>query len=297
MKELRPDEKCAPAKKYTDGSCFTTDSLKKIADSYNKKYQNKIRITENKKELVEQLEDRMKDKCSNQVCWLRQEFVRGIVDETMKNTFRPDGPNDSKEWLSTRDIDKVMEQYQEKYSDFCYLGTVPYDFEELPILEFDKMDFNEMERKGKNRLGMVINLDEHDQSGSHWVALYADLKKNQVYFFDSFGKAPGGRIRKFATRIAKHLYQKKFGEQVAKEFKYIVKGLNKQDKLGGAIREKLNQVDVRFNKIQHQFENTECGVYSINFIIRLLKGETFNEITNNITKDAEMNQCRNVYFR
>jgi DNA polymerase/3'-5' exonuclease PolX len=39
--------------------------------------------------------------------------------------------------------------------------------------------------------------------------------------------------------------------------------------------------DVRYNKIQHQFKNSECGVYSMNFIIRLLGGETFDEIVNN----------------
>ena len=55
--------------------------------------------------------------------------------------------------------------------------------------------------------------------------------------------------------------------------------------------------DVRFNKIQHQFKNTECGVYSINFIIRLLGGETFDDIVNNITNDDKMNACRKTYFK
>lgn len=292
------DEKCAPAKKYTDGSCFTVESLKQIADHYNKKYGESIRITDEKKELVKQIEDKLKDKCSDQTCWLRQEFVRGIRDETLKNTFRPKGPSDSKEWLSNIDIDRVMEQYQDKYMDFCYLGTVPYDFEELPVLGIDKLNFDKMISKGKNKIGMVINLDEHNKPGSHWVALYTDLKEKQIYFFDSFGKAPGKRIRKFATKIAKYLYEKEFGEDIAKKFKYIVRAQGKKEKFGGAVRKKLNQVDVRFNKIQHQFENTECGVYSMNFIIRLLKGaETFDDITKNITKDSRMNQCRNVYFR
>ena len=35
----------------------------------------------------------------------------------------------------------------------------------------------------------------------------------------------------------------------------------------------------------------------MNFIIRLFGGETFNDITGNITKDDEMNACRNSYFR
>ena len=58
-----------------------------------------------------------------------------------------------------------------------------------------------------------------------------------------------------------------------------------------------NDFDIRINKIQHQEGDSECGVYSMNFIIRLLRGETFDEITNNITKDKNMMECRKSYFR
>ena len=58
----------------------------------------------------------------------------------------------------------------------------------------------------------------------------------------------------------------------------------------------LKDFDIRYNKIRHQFKNSECGVYSMNFIIRLLNGESFNAITQNITKDDDMNECRKVYF-
>ena len=34
----------------------------------------------------------------------------------------------------------------------------------------------------KKKIGIVFNLDKHNQPGSHWVALYTDLKANQVYF-------------------------------------------------------------------------------------------------------------------
>ena len=37
--------------------------------------------------------------------------------------------------------------------------------------------------------------------------------------------------------------------------------------------------------------------YSMNFILRLLKGESFEQITNNITTDSEINRCRSVYFQ
>ena len=58
----------------------------------------------------------------------------------------------------------------------------------------------------------------------------------------------------------------------------------------------LKEFDIRYNKIRHQFKNSECGVYSMNFIIRLLNGQTFTAITQNIIKDDTMNECRKVYF-
>ena len=48
-----------------------------------------------------------------------------------------------------------------------------------------------------------MNLDEHYKKGSHWVALYADLSKYQVYYFDSVGKKPRKRIKKFINKIIK----------------------------------------------------------------------------------------------
>ena len=51
--------------------------------------------------------------------------------------------------------------------------------------------------------GFVFNLDEHWKSGSHWVALYSDLSKGQIYFFDSYGKRPEKRIRSLVKRISR----------------------------------------------------------------------------------------------
>ena len=44
---------------------------------------------------------------------------------------------------------------------------------------------------------MVINLDTHDKGGSHWVGLYTDLLKKQIYFFDSYGHKPEKEIKNF----------------------------------------------------------------------------------------------------
>jgi len=288
------DEKCAPSKSYKDGSCFSLKSLKKIAESYNlKNPKKKILISDDKNKLVNELENKLKDKCNDQTCWLRMDFIEAMKDEEIEeNTFRPEGPKNKKEWLSTTDINNVVSQYQEKNKSFLYLGAVPADFQELEILGIGNLDFNDLLKNGKNEIGMVINLDESWKSGSHWVALYANLKKNQIYYFDSFGKKPYKRTRKFVNDILKFLYKNKYNKEL--KINKVLKNLK-----GGNPKniDDLKAFDIKYNTIQHQFSTSECGVYSINFVIRLVQGETFDSITENITKDPEMNKCRGTYFR
>ena len=169
-----------------------------------------------------------------------------------------------------------------------------YDFEELPVLELHHDNlFNTYYNDGKHRIGMVINLDTHNMSGSHWVALYANLHNNQVYFFDSVGKKPGKRIRKFVNKIVKYLYSKNNPNQKLN----INNILNRIKNNKNSKIQQLNNIDIKYNYIQHQFDNSECGVYSINFILRLIDGESFENIITNITRDEAMNTNRLVYFR
>ena len=288
------DEKCAPSKKFKDGSCFTLKSLKLIAENYNKKSNDKINITDNKEDLVKQIEDKLNNKCNDQTCWLRLDFVKAIEDEEiLNNTFRPEGPSNRYEWLSTTDINDVINQYQNKHKDFIFLGAVPADFEELPVLGIDNLNFNDLNKQGKTKLGMVINLDESDKGGSHWVSLFADLNKGQVYYFDSFAKKPYKRTKKFINKIVKYIYKSKYKKDIQIN-KLIEKIKNKEH---FSNNDPINNLDIKYNTIQHQFDNSECGVYSINFIVRLVGGETFEEITKNITDDSKMNLCRSKYFR
>lgn len=202
------------------------------------------------------------------------------------NTFRPIGPQKQFDWLSTRDIESVMKQYEFKHKDFKFLGAMPSDFDELPIYGTTDLQFNELE-KNTPKIGAVINLDTHDQSGSHWVGFYANLKTNTIYYFDSVGKKPQRRLNMFIRRLLTFMYNnnhKANNERLNVE--QFMKKYHKSD-----------EFDVRYNKIQHQFKNSECGVYSMNFIIRILEGEKFDDIVNNITNDDKMNLNRNIYFR
>jgi len=295
------DKKCAPDKKFYEGSCFTIESLKLIATEYNKiNNKNLIKINDEKKKMVEQLTKAFSKSCSSQTCWLRTDIVKKIKDEEIhKNTFRPNGPSTGYDWLSTSNINDVINQYENKHNDFVFLGALPNDFQELPILGLSDIDFDDFITEGKTKIGLVINLDTHDKKGSHWVALYTDLIKNQIYYFDSLGNKPGPRIKKFNNKILNYLYKKKYDKElhVGGLLKTIKNNKKQSSKYITLLSDKLNDFDIRYNNIEHQQENSECGVYSINFIIRAVKGESFDSITKNVTTDEEINECRKVYFR
>ena len=292
------DNKCAPSKSYSDGSCFTLDQLKKMAISFNKFVDakqidgNKITVDNNKRSLVLQLTDRLDKKCNNQLCWLKQRFVKALKDENLfKNTFRPIGPEGKFEWLNTTQINDVMRQYEVKYPDFKFFGAVPIDFDDLPFLNIKNINFDEL-YKTKKKLGFVFNLDEHWKSGSHWVALYSDLEKSQIYFFDSYGKRPEKRIRNLVKRISRWCHS----HHNCKDVCSITDGSSSY--MRRDFKNKLEDVlDVEYNRNRHQYKNSECGVYSLNFILRLLNGNTFEEITETKVLDDEINECRDVYFR
>jgi hypothetical protein len=295
------DLKCAPSKKYSEKSCFTLESLIRMAEAYNtqineNKFKGKlIEIQKNKTHLVLELTDRLKDVCQDQICWLKQDFIKELNDlDAQEKTFRPQGPQGQFTWLNTTNIDEIMEQYQDKYTEYKFYGAVPIDFDNLPQYGIRKINFDKLVSSNKTKIGFVFNFDEHWQSGSHWVALFADLKLGQIYYFDSYGTRPKKRIRDLVNRIGKWFYKRNI-EKTRDDSDSMTEHSFMNPNKPNYIEQKIKTI--KFNQNRHQFKNSECGVYSINFILRLLKGETFENICSNITTDDQVNKCREVYFR
>ena len=283
MPKNKEDIKCAPHLTFDNASCIPLNILIKLANAYNLhcKETNKndsIKIfngnetTEPDKYKLYLLYEIGKRFKGNQHEWIKHkctEFMNENEKEELEyNIFRPDGPQGKFEWLSTFDINFTLSQYELKYPDFQFLGAVPIDFNELDNLPFKNLNFNDLYKNGKKRIGVVFNLDESTKGGSHWVSLFFDLEKGQVYFSDSYAYPPEKRIKKFIERIKEYL-----------------------------INERKITPDIRYNKTQHQKGNSECGVYSINFILRLLKGKTFDHITKKRLSDEKVNKCRIRYFK
>ena len=166
-----------------------------------------------------------------------------------------------------------MEQYEMAYKDFKFFGPVPIDFDlknkfqQCIISELCAIDLEKLYNNNITKIGVIFNLDKHYESGSHWIAMYADIKKNIIGYWDSYGFNP------------------------PKEVIALMEELKRQAK------EKLNiDCNIKINKIRHQYKNSECGVYCMNFIIKQLEGEEFNDVCNKIIKDDKMFAKRKKYF-
>lgn len=268
-------KKCAPNLEFENGSCIPLNILIEMAEAYNEwKKDNKIIIynymdvvqSEYKKYLLYEFKKRFDNDHKK---WINEKFIELMSEESKdlleNKTFRPEGPQGKFEWLSTLDINKVLYQYEDKYPGFKFLGAVPIDFKKFQ--PFKSLDFKEMEDENIKKFGIIFNLDPSWKSGSHWVSLYVNLENAQIYFADSYGTKPPKEVDEFIKEIINYFKNKS-----------------------------VSEIDNRYNKTQHQRKNSECGVYSINFILRLLKGKTFDHITKKRLPDDKVNKCRIIYF-
>jgi hypothetical protein len=138
------------------------------------------------------------------------------------------------------------------------------------------------------RIGLVPNLDEHWKGGSHWVSLFANLETGQIYFFDSYGYPPDKRIKDYVKLIADWKYKTDTGKKLdIKSTDFMNK--NKKNELE-------EKYDIQYNQLRNQYKGSECGVYSINFIVRLLHGAKIDDILKKKIPDDTVNKCREIYF-
>lgn len=298
--------KCAPSKIYNKkiGTCFTNEQLVLMATAYNKyieknKINNtKINLNAPNKELLSELTRRLSKQCNTQTCLLQEQFVKEINDsktlfELLYNSYRPVGPFKGKEkhkWLNTSDINQILFQYKNTHPDFVYFGALPIDFESIHIpinISKDKLYYwlVKLYKANIHKLGFVLNLSKHNEPGTHWVALYFNIKKSQIYYFDSTAEPPPGNIINLMNRIASFCYS----VNIIKS--NDIKNINKNKFV------RFTGVDVQYNRMQHQRGNSECGVYSTNFIINMINDVPFNKFTSTIITDAEVNKLRSVFFR
>lgn len=255
-------------------SCYSKDSLVKISKVWNKiNSKSLINIEkQSKKKLWDQIQKKLSSACSDdEYCWKKQDFIKKLKDIDIEMyTFKPNYPKEwiknKNTWLNTYDIYYVMKQYEKANDDFIFLGPIPSDCPTKIQCELTNLDLMKMKKNNINKIGIIYNLDVSTGPGTHWVAVYIDNKKNEVNYYDSYGSIPIDHIDKFIQKLSNTYATNKYNPTII------------------------------YNDKRHQFGGSECGMYSMNFILERLHGTTMYDISKMEIPDAQMNYLRKLLY-
>ena len=128
-----------------------------------------------------------------------------------------------------------------------------------------------------NKIGIIFNLDKHNEPGSHWVSMFVDLSDKFIFYMDSALNPIPEEIISLKNKIIKQ----------------------------------AEHLDIHLDfdnnyPIMHQRGNNECGMYSLFFIITMLTGKVKNKTFKSKKQkikyfkkripDSYVFQYRDVYF-
>lgn len=180
-------------------------------------------------------------------------------------------------WLDNFQIAEVMKQYEVAFPWFRFMGALPIDFSAPdPYLpdktkkqcmhpEICSLDLRQEYAKGVRGIGFIFNLDPHFKGGSHWVGLYINinnLDQPVVGYSDSYGFKPPALI----ARLMK------------------------------ALRLQTPNATLAYNARRFQNSSTECGMYSMYFIICMIAGIPFKQFVKDKVPDRFMLDLRKILF-
>lgn len=310
---MKNENTCGYGIKYDEfnQTCLTTNYINSISKDYNdyvksndkEKKNDIINLNSGKKNMLKQLRNNLKDYCKEDICLSKLPFLSNKNKFLLKNFFKPQGTKGKYDWLSTIEINQLFEQIQLNYNKFLFIGAVPIDILDIsyPLMNQEKfikdINLNYLRKIKKPILGFVYNLDRHYESGSHWVALYANILEKKIYFSDSYGLPPHKEIKKMVKKIAEYIH--KFHNEICKnKIKSKCEIINIPDNVQLMNNNNDKKYgDILYNRNRQQYGNSECGVYSCYFIIKLLEGYSFEQIQNNIIDDETINKFRKVWWR
>jgi len=266
-----------PDNKNKSYTCYSDKSLLKMRKYWNTRHPRDKISSVNPTEIWKGLKMNMASSCKRESCWLRSKFMEGKLDNELVNyTFAPNAPKDWKmnpnEWLSSLDIEAVMKQYEQSYKCFEFLGPSPIDYDHHKLYgecvweELCNLNISDQIKRNINKIGIILNTDPHNKSGEHWISLFVNIKRKIIVYFDSNGNKPPKQVQKLMDEI------KNQGKQLGMDF------------------------TIYKNKIEHQQTQSECGMYSLYFIVEMLKDKDLTYFLENKIDDAEVFKLRNKYF-
>ena len=173
--------------------------------------------------------------------------------------LKPKAPSSWKinpeEWVSSDEIDDIERQFEKVFKEYKHIGTYPIDFDkhtqtgECLVSAICSMDIKSLYDKGHHQIGIIFNTDVSTGPGQHWIATFCDLRPELEYprmtYFDSYAQKPEKQIQVLMRRWKKQ---------------WDASGIHSKP------------MKLSYNGTRHQYEDSECGLYSIYFHYCCLMG-------------------------
>ena len=284
-KRMYKGDHCSPGKNDVEGSCLDDDIVIKVGKAINRladknKKLDKIDLSRSNEDIHGDICRQISkiSKCSSEACWQKIKSLMkelGSDKEEFIDSFKPQMPKkwikDYNEWLSTFEIEDCLEQHLESDKKFYFYGAVPIDFSKCSVSNLCSFDMKKHLDKDETKIGIVFNTDPSTKDGQHWISLYMDLGNHNnnnpgIYYFDSFGRKPPKEIRELIQKVQDQ------GKKYKCEPYYF------------------------YNDYSYQKHNSQCGMYAIHFIKKMLEGISFEKYLNTKLSDKLMIDLRKDYF-
>tara|TARA_Y100000389_G_scaffold195238_1_gene226377 strand:+ start:17932 stop:18789 length:858 start_codon:yes stop_codon:yes gene_type:complete len=259
-------------------TCYTLPQLQFIAEKWNEK-EKKEKISDIKSKSQEELWKELKEKFkeSDERKW--SDITRS---QNFKNQFAPDLPrewySEPNAWLSDADINEVMRRFEVEFEGFHFLEASPIDFDKKDkkgnclVSNLCGYNYEDLASKYKT-FGMVFNTDPSTKDGQHWISLFIELQKGNIYFFDSTGNEPPGEVIYLMNKLG------------TQGNTYI-----------STINNAKTKTKIYVNKFSHQLKDTECGIYSLFFIFFMLTDGDIKKLNSKRIPDEEIQKLRGFFF-
>jgi Ulp1 protease family, C-terminal catalytic domain len=216
--------------------------------------------------------------CSTEKCLLSKRQVidalgEDVVRRELATKYKIKGPTDIT-LINNFNIHEIMAQWAEKWSDFFVWPFAMRDFA-AQRHTLDTMDVGELYATGFRTAACVINNDLSSGPGTHWMALFVDMRDASamtVEYFNSSGNRPKPEFNKWLQKTA--------------------------SALGMAVKETQNNAAeaIVVTDKMHQHTQTECGVYALYYIWARLNGVPWTAFNGSRVPDEIMLEFRQHLF-
>ena len=271
---------CSPKNISNNFTCYTNENLFGLKELWNARHPDNPVTATDERDIWRFFKDIYSSVCNKESCWINYVVKKQEDKHRFISAFAPKAPaswkKNKNEWLSSTDIHKVMKQYEKKYRCFEFIGPSPIDFDshmlngECVWQELCELDIQQQILNKKTKIGIIFNTDPHNKPGAHWISLFINIKRGEIYFFDSAGSKIPTQIMNLVDRITKQ---------------------------GTNLNPPIHFTFDQNYPVEHQYKNTECGMYSIYFLIHMLEDKfTKHYLKTHRISDEYIETFRNKYY-